>query len=120
MNKCPRPIPLFAAPGLHVVDLTEVAALTGRKTYTRFARELMAHHVRNQVVAPRRLDRHGAFRGEDEDVKWYVEGAKPADFLTTRATAYGTLALLRLAGVIGPAYSAFGMDRFVSFARKRT
>jgi len=31
---------------------------------TAFASQLMAEHVRNQVMAPDRLDRHGAFRGE--------------------------------------------------------
>jgi hypothetical protein len=109
---CPRPVPLWAAPGMHVVTLTEMTALTGNPAYRRFAGRIMAAHVRNQVLAPARPDRHGAFRGEDEPVRWYVAGARPRDFLTTRSTAYATLGLLRLAGIVGPSYSATGLDRF--------
>lgn len=116
---CPRPIPLWAAPGLHVVSLTEIAALTGDTDCAAFARRLMAGHVRNQVIAPDQPDRHGAFRGEDEPADWYVKGGRGEDFLTTRSTAYGTLALLRLAGIVGPAYSATGLDRFTAFARTK-
>ena len=119
MTSCPRPIPLWAAPGLHVVALTEIAALTGDAACTAFASQLMAEHVRNQVMAPDRLDRHGAFRGEDEPADWYFKGGKGKDFLTTRSTAYGTLGLLRLAGIVGPAYSATGLDRFTAFARRK-
>ena len=119
MTACPRPIPLWAAPGLHAVELTEIAALTGTPDHAAFARRLMAAHIRNQVIAPDQLDRHGAFRGEDEPADWYFKGGRAGDFLTTRSTAYGTLALLRLAGIVGPAYSADGLERFTAFARRK-
>jgi hypothetical protein len=120
VNSCPRPIPLFAATGMHAITLTEVGELTGEAKYARFARELMAGQVRLQVLSPRKLDRHGAFRGEDEPVKWYVPGARPRDFVTTRCTAYATMALLRLHGEsFGPSYSALGLDRFKRFGSDR-
>ena len=118
VEKCPRPIPLWAAPGLHVINLTEMTALTGRKHYAEFGARIMASHARNQLLVPGKPDRHGAFRGEDERPEWYVPGARQRDFLSTRSTAYGTLGLLRLAGVIGPSYSTFGLDRFTAFAKK--
>ncbi len=117
VDRCPRPIPLFAATGMHAITLTEVAKLTGEAKYARFARKLMADQVRLQVLSPRKCDRHGAFRGEDEPVKHYVPGANPRDFVTTRCTAYAALALLRLHGrSFGPSYSAFGLERFRSWA----
>ncbi len=112
MEQCPRPLPLFAATGMHAITLSELSELTGEQKYARFANRLMAKQVRLQVISPRKLDRHGAFRGEDEPVRSYVPGARQRDFVTTRCTAYSTLALLRLGGgLIGPAYSALGLDR---------
>lgn len=117
-NICPRPIPLWAAPGLHAVVLTEMADVTGQRRYRDVAAGLMGDHVRNQVLSAGKLDRHGAFRGEDEPTKWYVKDSKPQDFLTTRATAYGALALLCLAGQTGPSYSSLGLARFQKFCRR--
>lgn len=116
VEECPRPLQLWAAPGMHVVSLTEMTAVTGDARYAAFGARLMAAHACNQIVSPRKLDRHGAFRGEDEPVQWYVSGAKPGDFVTTRSTAYGTLGLLRLTGLIGPSYSSLGFRRFASFS----
>jgi len=117
VDRCPRPIPLFAATGMHAITLTEVAKLTGEAKYARFASKLMTDHVRLQVLSPRKCDRHGAFRGEDEPVKHYVPGANPRDFVTTRCTAYAAPALLRLHGrSFGPSYSSFGLERFRSWA----
>jgi len=118
VDACPRPIPLWAAPGMHAVTLAEVAVVTGKRRYADAAARLMGSHIRNQVLSPGKPDRHGAFRGEDEPVKWYVPGSRPRDFLTTRSTAYGGLALLRLAGQAGPSYSAVGLDRFRRFCLK--
>ena len=79
----------------------------------------MARQVRLQVISPRRLDRHGGFRGEDEPAKYYVPGARQQDFITTRCTAYSTLALFRVHGAVhGPSYSAIGLERFREFAAR--
>jgi hypothetical protein len=118
-DACPRPLAMWAAPGMHAIALAEVAAVAGQRRYAEAAARLMRDHVRNQVLAPGKLDRHGAFRGEDEPAKWYVPGGRPRDFLTTRSTAYGALALLRLAGQTGPSYSALGLERFQRFCRKQ-
>lgn len=118
LDACPRPLALWAAPGLHAMTLLELSAVSGQARYAEFARKLMAAHVRNQVLAPGKPDRHGAFRGEDEPAHWYVKGAKATDFVTTRATAYGTLALLRLAGILGPGYSSQGFERLARFSAK--
>jgi len=108
MTDCPRPLPNFAGTGLHAINLTELAELTGDRGYVRSARELMADQVRLQVNAPKQPDRHGGYRGEDEPPHAYVKGATGREFLTTRVTAYSTLALFRLAGVHGPSYSCLG------------
>lgn len=118
VEQSPQPSPLWAAPGVHAVTLLEIGEITGNKKYKAAAAGIMERHVANQIVDASKLDRHGAFRGEDENVKWYVPGAKPRDFITTRSTAYGCFALLRLAGISGPFYSALGLERFQNFCAK--
>ncbi len=112
MSECPRPTPSFAATGLHAINLTEATRLTGEKKYADFARGLMAEQVKLQVEAPKKPDRHGGYRGEDEPAQAYVKGSTGKEFLTTRTTAYATLALFRLHGdAHGPSYSALGFRK---------
>jgi uncharacterized protein YyaL (SSP411 family) len=115
---CPRPIPQWAAPGMHAIALAEIGEIAGERRFVEAAARLMRGHVRNQVLAAGKPDRHGAFRGEDEPTHWYAKDGRPGDFLTTRSTAYGALALFRLAGLPGPGYSAQGFDRFRSFCKR--
>lgn len=113
LNDCARPSPAFAADGLHAINLCELTDLTGEGKYRKFAADLMAEQVKLQVESPKQLDRHGAYRGEDEPAHYYGPAdAKGRDFVNTRTTAYSTLALLRLGGkVVGPAYSALGFHK---------
>ncbi len=110
IDACPRPIERFVADSMQSVFLTELTAVTGQARYAGFARGLMAGQVRLQVEAPGKPDRHGGYRGEDEPAEAYVKGSTGKEFLTTRTTAYSTLALFRLhGGVHGPSYSALGL-----------
>lgn len=114
VSDCPRPTGRFVASAMQSVFLTELAAVAGVAKYADFARELMADEVKLQILAPGKLDRHGGYRGEDENPEWYVPGSKARDFVVTRTTAYSTLSLLRLAGLShGPSYSALGLEDFM-------
>jgi rhamnogalacturonyl hydrolase YesR len=115
INDCPRPTGRFVASAMQSVFLTELAAVAGVAKYAAFARVLMADQVKLQVLVPGKPDRHGGYRGEDENPDWYVPGTKARDFLTTRTTAYSTLSLLRLAGLShGPSYSALGLEELMT------
>lgn len=106
----PKPAGKFAARGIEAIFLTELAALTGDTQYADVAREWAAEPVKFQFITPGRPDRHGGYRGEDEPAEWYFKGAAPSQFVTTRTTAYSTLALLRASGLChGPSYSALGL-----------
>ena len=120
INDCPHPTGRFSASGMQSVFLTELTAVSGIAKYADFARELMAEQVKLQIIAPGKPDRHGGYRGEDENPVWYVKGAKATDFVVTRTTVYSTLALFRLAGLShGPSYSALGLKELRAAARKK-
>lgn len=114
VDRCPRPAGRFAANGMHAIVLTELTAVTGIAKYATFARRLMGEQIALQIESPDQLDRHGAFRGEDERTDSYVKGSSGEEFITTRTTAYSALALFRLLdddACFGPSYSALGFAK---------
>ena len=77
----------------------------GSKRYHKSVQNLMKEILAKQVKNKDKLI-DGGFSGEDEVPDWYKVGAKSEEFVVTRTTAYATLALFKLEGVIwGKGYS---------------
>lgn len=100
-NVARNPCPVFSGIGSVANFLLEVDHVTGRAEYRKTAERLARQLLRLQVKTGSPLVK-GAFRGEDEGGKWYVEGSKNDDFVTTRVTAYAALVLFKLEGVVWP------------------
>ncbi len=98
----------FSAPGIQAIFLMDMYKLTRKKRYRDGAERLAKIFMPYQVLKSKDRNALGGFRGEDEHPKWYFRGAKRTDFVVQRTTAYSAIALYKLAGRIGPYYSAFG------------
>ena len=102
----------FTVPSVLVVILADLARATGEKRFTDFIEALADRFFALQIQRDERPLVKGAFRGEDmaED---YRKGSSSADFISLRSTAYGLLALGKLAAgnarQWNPAYSGFGL-----------
>jgi hypothetical protein len=89
--------------------LMDLCRFTGDPIYRVYVESRIDEVIEAQVGAKADPLAFGAFRGEDEAVKWYVKGASRNDFVTTRATCYAALALFKLVNNDWtPGYSAFG------------
>lgn len=113
MNRVKPPLPIYSALPCMCTFLIELAATTGDAAPRDWAARMLQQHVLPlQIHAPQDPQIHGAYRGEDEPVHWYgPKTAKPTDFVTTRVTAYATLACFKLLGIVGPYYGALGWER---------
>jgi hypothetical protein len=103
--KEPLPLPLYSG----LCNTMMVAAEAARVLNLAPARDYIARNLPAlldaQITAPADRDR-GAFIGEDEEPVWYSCGRKQ-DYVTTRCTAYGALALAKIEGTtVQGGYSA--------------
>lgn len=107
------PLPIVSGLPCMCTFMVELSAISGEPAHEAWAVETLKRHVLPlQVRAPKDPMTGGAFRGEDEPVHYYgPKTAKKTDFITTRVTAYATLACLKVAGIVGPYYGALGWDR---------
>ena len=111
---------LSALPCMSTV-MIELSAITGDPVHRDWAVTMLRKHVLPLQVKGKDPKTAGAFRGEDEPVEYYgPKSAKKTDFITTRVTAYATLACLKLAGIVGPYYGSVGWDRKVGKVPKLT
>ena len=99
-----EPLPIYSGTAAVANLLVEADAAAGdgryRKAAERYAREVLKLQ---DTSKDKRCS--GAFIGEDEGGKWYVPGSANDDFVTTRVTAYSTLALFKLDGCKVRGYS---------------
>lgn len=113
------PLPMLSALPCMCTVMIELSAITGDPIHRDWAVKMLQKHVLPLQVKGKDPKTAGAFRGEDEPVEYYgPKTAKKTDFITTRVTAYSTLACLKLAGIVGPYYGALGWDRKVRKAPK--
>ncbi|MCX7804407.1 MAG: hypothetical protein N3A38_04365 [Planctomycetota bacterium] len=94
-------IPIYSGIGAVANFLLETDRVLGENRYRSVAERLGKKLLDLQVADGSPLVR-GAFRGEDEGGKWYVEGSENGDFVTTRVTAYAVLTLFKLEGAVWP------------------
>ena len=98
----------YAAPGIQAIFLMDMYRLTRRKKYRAAAAARADIFLKYQVMKSKDPNARYDFVGEDEDTKWYYPGAPKKAFVVTRTSAYSAIALFKLAGRVGPYYSAFG------------
>ena len=96
--KLPLPLPIFSGMGSTLMVAAEAARVWDHAPARDYIEKALPHLLALQLTDERHPER-GAFIGEDEDPKWYSGGAK-TDYLTTRATAYGALALAKIEGTV--------------------
>lgn len=102
------PFPCHVAASNFANLLLELHRLTKRGCYLEWVIEHLPHILALQVRGSGDPEADGAFRGEDELVKWYF-GGEPKEYVNTRNTAYSALALFKLDGAaFGPGYSTYG------------
>ncbi len=91
--------------------LMDIHKATGEGKYRDFVELNIAKVLKLQILNFKDPFANGAFRGEDEPVKWYA-GGKAADYVTTRVTCYAALTLFKLlSDDWTPGYSAFGWKK---------
>jgi hypothetical protein len=114
------PLPMISGLPCMCTFLIELSEVTGDGVHREWATKMLLKHVLPlQIRNSKDPKIAGAFRGEDEPVEYYgPKTAKKTDFITTRVTAYSTLACLKLAGIVGPYYGALGWERKVRKAPK--
>ncbi len=100
----------FAAPAIQAVFLMDMYRLTGKRKYLGASRERAEIFTPRQVLDSEDVYARFGFIGEDEEPEWYYPGSKREEFVVTRATAYAAMAMFKMAGIVGPAYSAFGLE----------
>lgn len=107
------PLPIVSGLPCMCCFMAELSAVTGEPEHRDWAVQTLLEHVLPlQIQSKRDPLTAGAFRGEDEPVHYYgPKNAKKTDFITTRVTAYATLACLKVAGIVGPYYGALGWSR---------
>jgi len=101
----PLPLPLYSGLPNTMLVAAEAARLYDHAPSRAYIERNLAALLDAQITAEEDPER-GAFVGEDENPAWY-SGGQGSDYLTTRATAYGALALARIEGTVATGgYSA--------------
>jgi len=115
LDNVKSPLKILSALPCMCTFLIELSAVTGDESYRDWSASMLEKHVLPLQVRNRADPMsNGAFRGEDEPVKYYGPSrARKTDFITTRVTCYSALACLKLAGIVGPYYGALGWERKV-------
>lgn len=94
----PLPLPIFSGMGSTLMVAAEAARVWDYQPAREYIAKALPHLLALQITEEQFAER-GALIGEDEDPKWYSGGAK-RDYVTTRATAYGALALAKIEGTV--------------------
>lgn len=99
------PVPSYSGLGSLLICAAEMARVWHSPSALAYIGKALPHLLVLQITDSQAAER-GAFIGEDESPEWY-SGGTHADYVTTRATAYGALALARIEGsVVTGGYSS--------------
>ena len=94
----PLPLPLYSGLCNTMMVAAEAVRVCDFAPARKYIQRVLPALLDAQITADGQAER-GAFIGEDEEPEWYSGGRKD-QYVTTRCTAYGALALAKIEGTI--------------------